>query len=187
MFWWRVNSSKTQLRLFCTSSVFYAGSKLYATNTTPCPIEFPPTCEVRINGVQLTANLKGLKKKPGTAPPPDLGKLVKYTGSNRVDMVYLNTQSQQGVPPKVCMLSFVGRDIFQAPVLQKYYMIAMLVEATSVEELVKDLKTRYKSSEEIHRQSECTCIAFEHVLMWVKCCNRSQRMMILLRDLKKCH
>jgi len=126
--------SKTQLRLFCTSSVFYAGSNLYATNTTPCPIEFPPTCEVRINGVQLTANLKGLKKKPGTAPPPDLGKLVKYTGSNRVDMVYLNTQSQQGVPPK------------------KYYMIAMLVEATSVEELVKDLKTRYKSSEEIHRQ-----------------------------------
>ncbi|KAK2461956.1 hypothetical protein APHAL10511_006419 [Amanita phalloides] len=126
--------SKAQLRLFCTSSVFYAGSNLYATNTTPCPIEFPPTCEVRINSVQLSANLKGLKKKPGTAPPPDMGKLVKYTGANRVDMVYLNTQSQQGVPPK------------------KYYMIVMLVDTVSVEELVKDLKTRYKSSQEIHRQ-----------------------------------
>ena len=100
----------TQLRLFCTSSVFYAGNSLYATNTTPCPIEFPPTCEVRVNTVQLTANLKGLKKKPGTAPPPDLGKLVKHTGSNRVDMVYLNTQSQQGVPPKVRLAS--SKDIF---------------------------------------------------------------------------
>ncbi|KAF8736533.1 hypothetical protein AX14_014369 [Amanita brunnescens Koide BX004] len=132
--WLAAQGSKTQLRLFCTSSVFYAGNSLYATNTTPCPIEFPPTCEVRVNTVQLTANLKGLKKKPGTAPPPDLGKLVKYTSSNRIDMVYLNTQSQQGVPPK------------------KYYMVVILVEATSVQELVKDLKTRYKSSEEIHRQ-----------------------------------
>ena len=96
-----VSSSKTQLRLFCTSSVFYAGNNLYATNNVPCLIEFPPTCEVRINNVQLTANLKGLKKKPGTAPPPDIGKLTKFTGSNRVDMVYLNTQNQQGVPPKV--------------------------------------------------------------------------------------
>ena len=66
-------------------------------------------------------------------------------------------------------------------------MIAMLVEATSVEELVKDLKTRYKSSEEIHRQSECACIAFGHISMCVKCCNQLQRMTILLRDLKKCH
>ena len=109
---WQADSSKTQLRLFCTSSVFYAGNSLYATNTTPCPIEFPPTCEVRVNTVQLTANLKGLKKKPGTAPPPDLGKLVKYTSSNRIDMVYLNTQSQQGVPPKVCSSLSLSRDYF---------------------------------------------------------------------------
>ena len=61
------------------------------------------------------------------------------------------------------------------------------MEATSVQELVKDLKTRYKSSEEIHRQSECMCIRFEQILMYVKCCNLSRMMTILLRGLRKCH
>jgi E3 SUMO-protein ligase PIAS1 len=67
----------------------------------PCPIEFPPACEVRVNSLGLTANLKGLKKKPGTAPPPDLGKLVRLTpgATNRVEMVYVN--SQQPVHGKV--------------------------------------------------------------------------------------
>ncbi|KAM6498061.1 PINIT domain containing protein [Amanita muscaria] len=129
------SGSKTQLRLFCTSSVFYAGNNPYAANNMPCLIEFPPTCEVRINTVQLSASLKGLKKKPGTAPPPDIGKLVKLSSSNRVDMVYLNTQNQQGVPPK------------------KYYLVAMLVEVTNVAELVNDVKTRYRSSEEIIQQT----------------------------------
>jgi len=49
--------------------------------------------------VQLAANLKGLKKKPGTAPPADLGKTVRLTSQNRVEMVYVN--SQQPVQPKV--------------------------------------------------------------------------------------
>ena len=56
---------------------------------------------MRVNNVQITANLKGLKKKPGTAPPPDLGKSVRLTpqSPNRVDMVYVN--SQQPVAHKV--------------------------------------------------------------------------------------
>lgn len=49
--------------------------------------------------MQLTANLKGLKKKPGTAPPADLGRPVRTTGQNRVEMVYVN--SQQPIQPKV--------------------------------------------------------------------------------------
>lgn len=66
----------------------------------PCLVEFPPTCEVRVNSVQLTANLKGLKKKPGTAPPPDIGKHCRFTAiPNKVEMVYVN--SQQAVQPKV--------------------------------------------------------------------------------------
>lgn len=51
--------------------------------------------------MQLSANLKGMKKKPGTAPPPDLGKAVRHTAgaANRVEMVYVN--SQQPVQTKV--------------------------------------------------------------------------------------
>ena len=84
--------------------MFYSPSaNSFRTNTGPCPIEFPPTCEVRVNNVQITANTKGLKKKPGTAPPADLGKAVRMTpqGQNRVELIYVN--SQQPVQPKVCV------------------------------------------------------------------------------------
>jgi len=88
-----------QLRLFCTSSIFYAGTGSFRTSTLACPIEFPATCEVRVNNTQITANLKGLKKKPGTAPPPDLNKYARIGGTNKVEMVYVN--SQQPVQSKV--------------------------------------------------------------------------------------
>lgn len=83
--------------------MFYSpGANTFKTHTGPCPIEFPPTCEVRVNNGQITANTKGLKKKPGTAPPADLGKTVKMTpqSQNRVELIYVN--SQQPVQPKVC-------------------------------------------------------------------------------------
>ncbi|RDB28615.1 E3 SUMO-protein ligase pli1 [Hypsizygus marmoreus] len=125
--------SKFQLRLFCTSSIFYSGLNSFRTSTVPCPIEFPPTCEVRVNNVQLTANLKGLKKKPGTAPPPDLGKYARLTNvQNRIEMVYVNSQ--------------------QPAQSKKYYLVVMLVEATTVDRLVSNLKaTKQKSSLDIRR------------------------------------
>ncbi|KAJ3538088.1 hypothetical protein NM688_g6572 [Phlebia brevispora] len=121
---------KYQLRLYCTSSTYYSTG--FRQTNAPCPIEFPPTCEVRVNGQQLNANLKGMKKKPGTAPPPDLGKHLRLTVgiSNRVEMVYVN--SQQPIAGK------------------KYYLVVMLVEVTSVDQLVERLrKGKYKSSSEI--------------------------------------
>lgn len=128
-------TAKFQLRLYCTSNTFYSSG--FRPTTAPCPIEFPPTCEVRVNGVQLTANLKGLKKKPGTAPPADLGKTVRPTGQNRVEMVYVN--SQQPVQPK------------------KFYLIVMLVEATTVEQLVDKLKKgKYRNHEDIVAQMNKT-------------------------------
>ncbi|KAJ3479600.1 hypothetical protein NLI96_g8936 [Meripilus lineatus] len=125
-------SPKYQLRLYCTSSLFYHPTSAFRPSLGPCPIEFPPTCEVRVNGVQLTANLKGMKKKPGTAPPPDIGKALKLASgaANRVEMVYVN--SQQPIQSK------------------KFYLVAILVEVTSVETLVERLKKgKYKSSNEI--------------------------------------
>jgi E3 SUMO-protein ligase PIAS1 len=87
-------SSKHQLRLFCTSSLYHYHHHTGFRTEAPCPIEFPATCEVRVNNVQLSANLKGLKKKPGTAPPPDLGKAIRLSSQmpNRVDMIYVNSQ-----------------------------------------------------------------------------------------------
>jgi E3 SUMO-protein ligase PIAS1 len=119
-------------------------------------VEFPPTCEVRVNNVQLTANLKGLKKKPGTAPPPDLGQSIRMNNGmqNRVDMVYVN--SQQPIQPKARTFSFLTTLIIvQIHICyQKYYMIVCLVEATTVEQLVDKLKKgKYKSEEDIRAKS----------------------------------
>ncbi|KAJ3551022.1 hypothetical protein NMY22_g51 [Coprinellus aureogranulatus] len=129
-------SSNYQLRLFCTSSIFYNSSTpaAFRNNLPPCPIEFPPTCEVRINGTLLTANLKGLKKKPGTAPPPDLGKCVRWNSTpNRLEMVYVN--STQPAQPK------------------KFYLVVMLVSTTTVDRLVENLKINSRRSAHEVRQT----------------------------------
>ncbi|KAJ2920234.1 hypothetical protein MD484_g146, partial [Candolleomyces efflorescens] len=81
----------------------------------------------KVNNTQLSANLKGLKKKPGTAPPPDLGKLVRCSPQpNRVEMVYVN--STQPVQSK------------------KFYLVVMLVQATSVDKLVENLQANHRRS-----------------------------------------
>ncbi|CAK5280202.1 unnamed protein product, partial [Mycena citricolor] len=132
-------SPKYQLRLFCTSSTFYNPTpSSFRPLTGPCLIEFPPTCEVRVNNVQITANLKGMKKKPGTAPPPDIGKFARITtASNKIEIVYVNSQQQQPSQPK------------------KFYLVVQLVKTRTVESLIVDLKkTSYKSSEEIRREMQ---------------------------------
>ncbi|KAJ6575057.1 PINIT domain-containing protein [Mycena capillaripes] len=133
------DSSKYQLRLFCTSSAFYSPTlSSFRPNAGPCLIEFPPTCEVRVNNVQLGANLKGLKKKPGTAPPPDISKYIRLSttnnskASNKVEMIYVNSQQ---------------------PVQPKFFLLVQLVETVNVEFLVQELrKTGYKSSNDIRRE-----------------------------------
>ncbi|KIJ21803.1 hypothetical protein PAXINDRAFT_165186 [Paxillus involutus ATCC 200175] len=124
-------SPKYQLRLYCTTSTFYnPNHTAFRQPAAPCPIEFPPTCEVRVNGTTLQANMKGLKKKPGTAPPADLGKMVRMTGQNRIEMVYVN--SQQPVQAK------------------KFYMMVFLVEITTVAQLVDRLKKgKFRTSEDV--------------------------------------
>ncbi|KAL0951264.1 hypothetical protein HGRIS_007978 [Hohenbuehelia grisea] len=124
-----------QVRLFCTSSTFWTSTpSTFRTNSVLCPVEFPATCEVRVNGMPLTANLKGLKKKPGTAPPPDITKFIRGGNTpNRIEMVYVNSQQP-------------------AQTNKKYYLVVMLVDATSVDQLVDRLKKgKYRSSDEVKR------------------------------------
>lgn len=117
-------------------------------------MEFPPACEVRVNNMQLQANLKGLKKKPGTTPPPDLGRLVKMSPgtSNRLDMIYVN--SQQPVHGKVGhSLLAMARAKYERH--QKYYIIVMLVEVTTTDELIDRLKKgKFVNKEDVLAESE---------------------------------
>ncbi|KAJ7472876.1 PINIT domain-containing protein [Mycena galericulata] len=128
-------NSPYQLRLFCTSSKFYSPG-YPMTGSAECLIEFPPTCEIHSNTVQLkSALLKGIKKRPGTAPPPDLGPGQE---NNTVRMVYINSG--------------------QGPLeMKKYYLVAQLVKTHSVEALVDNLlKTRFVTSVEVRRQMVAT-------------------------------
>ncbi|KAJ7754147.1 PINIT domain-containing protein [Mycena maculata] len=126
-------NSGYQIRLFCTSSKFYSPG--YNGNTE-CLIEFPPTCEIHVNGVQLkSALLKGIKKRPGTAPPPDLS---TSSEQNTVRMIYVNG----------------GQGQLE---MKKYYLVAQMVKTQTVDTLVENLlNTRFVSGVEIRRQMVAT-------------------------------
>jgi E3 SUMO-protein ligase PIAS1 len=130
-----------QLRLYCTSSSYFAlGASGLRFGGNPCPIEFPPTCEIRVNQVQITASTKGLKKKPGTAPPASLGTSVRVAlgHQNRVEMVYVNSQTNSNQPP---------------PPPKKYYMVVMLVQVTTVNQLIERVKKgKFRSREDVLAQ-----------------------------------
>ncbi|QRV76079.1 E3 SUMO-protein ligase pli1 [Ceratobasidium sp. AG-Ba] len=121
------NPQRYEVRLYCTSSSHYAPNSF--TNN-PVPIEFPPTCEIRVNNKNINANVRGLKKKPGTAPPPNLTPFMSTAPgvTCKVELVYVNN-----VTP------FVPK---------KFYMIAQLVETTTVQEVVKRLKAGKQRSKE---------------------------------------
>lgn len=57
---------------------------------------------MRVNGQSLVTNFRGIKKKPGTAPPADITALSKRGTAglfNQIEMVYVN--SAQAVAGKV--------------------------------------------------------------------------------------
>ncbi|KAH9081901.1 PINIT domain-containing protein [Lactarius deliciosus] len=121
---------KYQLRLYCTSSSYFAlGASGLRFGGNPCPIEFPPTCEIRVN-----------QKKPGTAPPAYLGSSVRIAlgHQNRVEMVYVNSQTNSNQPP---------------PPPKKYYMVVMLVQVTTVNQLIERVKKgKFRSREDVLAQ-----------------------------------
>ena len=184
--------SRYQLRLFCTSSTFYAPSTptAFRTSNGPCPIEFPPTCEVRVNGTQLTANLKGLKKKPGTAPPPDLGSAVRWntSGPNRIEMVYVN--SSQPAQAKVRFLATCPTRV--AKFQQKFFLVVMLVATNSVESLVEDLKANSRrSNTEIKQKSKspsCSLLSqVSHIRLSRQCLNLRTMTTTFKLARRRCH
>ena len=86
-----LSANTHQVRFYSTSGQFYSPG--FPAVQTTAPIEFPPVVEIRVNGTAVQgANTRGMKKKPGTAPPVDISKLCR-AGSNRLDFMYMNTSS----------------------------------------------------------------------------------------------
>ncbi|KAF7296222.1 hypothetical protein HMN09_01091200 [Mycena chlorophos] len=146
-----------QLRLFCTSSAFYDPSSRTQNatkNNLDLPMEFPSTCEVFINDTQLKSSLlKGMKRQPGTAPPPDLrvgngsdGGLRAGAGAenvNKVKMLYVNTTPAG---------TYAG--------FKKFYLVVQLVRAERVTTLIENIRDKQSvSAEEIRGKMRASVAA----------------------------
>lgn len=113
-----------------------------------------------MNDSAVIANLRGIKKKPGTAPPAHVSnakvgnpsrttssgstppnnapigsfalKLASIRENNKVELVYMNTD-------------------------KNYYMIVYFVEAYSVQQVVEKIKKeRFRQKEDVLKSSQCT-------------------------------
>ncbi|KTW29006.1 uncharacterized protein T551_02280 [Pneumocystis jirovecii RU7] len=59
-------------------------------------IEFPVHIDLKVNGKHVNANTRGLKKKPGTAPPVDITSLLFLDSKiiNRIEMTCASTEKR---------------------------------------------------------------------------------------------
>jgi hypothetical protein len=121
-----------------------------AFNTRPLLIEFPSPSELLVNGKKVIANLRGLKGKPGTAPPADITKLLALSPrvSNRLEITYQGTTRrfslQAAVVKKVSVATLVER-IRKGRFLTKESVLAKLrapddddIEMSSFDLTLKD-------------------------------------------------
>jgi E3 SUMO-protein ligase PIAS1 len=75
-----------------------------AGNTGPQDIAFPYQCELKVNGGEIKANLRGVKNKPGSTRPVDITdslRLKPTSYSNNVELTYALTQKVSSAPLNV--------------------------------------------------------------------------------------
>nr|XP_036584865.1 sumo ligase [Colletotrichum truncatum]KAF6794515.1 sumo ligase [Colletotrichum truncatum] len=95
-------------------------------NNEPQNIAFPHQSEIKVNGNEVKANLRGLKNKPGSTRPVDITSYLRLKNDNRnlVEFTYALTQ-------------------------KKYYLVLYVCKTTSAQELAE----RIKGGKKIPKQS----------------------------------
>jgi E3 SUMO-protein ligase PIAS1 len=155
------NDSKApqyQLRLYACSEDHYKPSNGYSTygnavtRNTNVPIEFPGACEAKTNGYAIVANLKGIKKKPGTAPPANVGSATIHgkesTKASRSSDYALRIDSASQNNINRVELNYINTD-------KLHYMIVYFVEATGIDAIVERLKTqKIRTKEDVVKSCE---------------------------------
>lgn len=87
--------------MFCTHEDHHNPSRSVNAQL-PAPIDFPSSCEIKLNGFPVPFS-KGIKKQAGTAPPVDLSTVDRGADKskalslapgtlNKVEVVYVNTE-----------------------------------------------------------------------------------------------
>jgi E3 SUMO-protein ligase PIAS1 len=122
-------------------------------------IAFPHQSEIKVNGGEVKANLRGLKNRPGSTRPVDITKELRLktsnnTYTNTVEMTYALTNkvgesqvSFQTHPKSHCIAFPVALPISRrsdqardADSQQKFYLVIWVVKVVPVADLVKKIE-----------------------------------------------
>lgn len=117
--------------------------------------------EIKLNNVTVPVNTKGIKKQPGTTPPVNLSAKRGPTAAigpgqlNRVELIYTNTERVSFLLSNLDASRHTGSlSCFLHVSKVTYYMVAYLVETTSVKKVVEKVKAgRTKPKEEVIQSS----------------------------------
>ncbi|OTA07389.1 hypothetical protein A9Z42_0082730 [Trichoderma parareesei] len=109
-----IDDKSYRIMVFCASD-----------NSGVQDVAFPHQSELRVNGDEIKANLRGLKNKPGSTRPVDI------TNALRLKRDYMN-----------------NIEFTYALTTKKYYLIVNLCKVTTVPDLVATIASRSKITEE---------------------------------------
>ncbi|KAI1085728.1 PINIT domain-containing protein [Whalleya microplaca] len=107
-----------QIMMFCA-----------ADNQGPQDISFPHQSEIKVNGGEIRANLRGLKGKPGTTRPVNITnhlRLKQYNYNNNIEFTYALTNKVKKSDP--------------SHRAQKYYLALYLCRTVEIDDLVTRIK-----------------------------------------------
>lgn len=128
-----VNDPSMKVKAFCA-----------AGNTGVQDICFPYQSELKVNGGEVKANLRGLKNKPGSTRPADITthlRLKPATYNNNVEFTYALTSK---VDASVLYCPQIGHDFFGVAWLtlvhQKFYFGIYVCKDIPIETLVENIQ-----------------------------------------------
>ncbi|EKJ71122.1 hypothetical protein FPSE_08628 [Fusarium pseudograminearum CS3096] len=137
-------------------------------------VAFPHQSELKVNGGEVKANLRGLKNKPGSTRPVDITKALrlrpKYT--NNVDFTYALTS--------------------KAGPSQKFYLLVNICKITSVEELASRISNGKRISidsvkQELNAKAQDPDVVATSQVLSLKCPLSYMRLALPCRGLSCTH
>ncbi|RKF71727.1 E3 SUMO-protein ligase pli1 [Golovinomyces cichoracearum] len=108
----------------------------------PQDVAFPHQSELRVNGGEVKANLRGLKNRPGSTRPVDITDNIRFHPSsyvNNIEMTYALT-NKAGV-------LFLGISSFISGIFFKFYLLLCVIQMIPVPKLVQLLVNGQKITE----------------------------------------
>ncbi|KAL7894187.1 PINIT domain-containing protein [Trichoderma sp. SZMC 28014] len=132
-------------------------------------VAFPHQSELRVNGDEIKANLRGLKNKPGSTRPVDITNTLRLRSNymNNIEFTYALTN-------------------------KKFYLIVNLCKTTSVDELVATISSRRKISEqsvisELNKIAQDPDVVATSQVLSLKCPLSYMRLQVPCRSLSCTH